>query len=66
MFEPGDRIEVTGVMDDPDPLPVGSRGTVMGVLNPGSIFEQVDVEWDSRRTLMLIPHDYRIVKKVVE
>jgi hypothetical protein len=51
----GDRVEVTGVMpNDPDPLPIGSRGTVRNVFDPGSRWEQVDVVWDNGRTLMLL------------
>lgn len=37
--------------DDPDPLPVGSTGTVVRV-NPST--NQADVDWDNGRQLMLL------------
>lgn len=54
----GDTIEITGVMSDPDPLPVGLRGTVIS-----ANAMQIGVEWANGRTLMLVPDDpYRIVR----
>ena len=54
----GDRVRVIGVMDDPDPLPVGLEGTVTYVTPASSSFQQYQVDWDeSRRSLMLLPHD---------
>lgn len=55
----GTRIEITGRMpDEPDPLPIGSTGTVTGG-NGG----QLHVQWDNGRTLMvLVGRDpYRVV-----
>ncbi|MFP1155382.1 DUF4314 domain-containing protein [Mycobacterium sherrisii] len=50
--QPGDRVQITGVMpSDPDPLPVGTTGTVMRVLDSA---KQADVEWDNGRTLLLL------------
>ncbi len=53
----GDRVELLAMPSDPDPIPVGSRGTVMAVSNHvtgGERWLQVDVAWDSGRTLMLV------------
>lgn len=47
---PGTRIRLTLMPDDPDPLPPGSLGTVTGG-NGAQMF----VEWDSGRSLILIP-----------
>lgn len=49
-----DRIRLLSMDNDPDPIPVGSTGTVESVTN-GSL-GQVRVKWDdSHRTLNLIP-----------
>ena len=48
--EPGTRIELTSMVDDPDPLPAGSQGTVTG--GNGA---QLYVKWDNGRSLMLLP-----------
>lgn len=56
---PGTRVELTGPMhDDPDPIPVGSRGTVTG--GNGS---QLFVAWDDGRTLKLLADEdpYRVL-----
>lgn len=47
-----------GLMDDPDPIPVGTEGTVTGVWGEGKM-EQIGVEWDIQpsRSLMLLPRD---------
>lgn len=47
----GTRVELVAMPDDPDPVPVGSRGTVVG----GFRGEQIWVDWDNGRSLMLIP-----------
>lgn len=54
----GDRVQITGLMDDPDPLPVGLRGTVnwLGAWT-GLYNQQIGVQWDDGRTLMLLPSD---------
>lgn len=58
----GSRVEITGLMNDPDPLPVGSRGTVVG--GNGS---QIWVRWDSGRSLMLLTADpYRVLSRKVK
>ncbi len=58
----GQRVKITGVMDDPDPLPVGLTGTVTAVTEFGhSIIvgagAQISVDWDNGRTLMLVDTD---------
>lgn len=53
----GDRIRITGVMDDPDPIPVGTEGIVKSV---NAIFNdgfQISVDWEIKRNLMLIEGD---------
>ena len=55
-MKPGDRIRLIE-MDDPDPVPVGSRGTVVAIYQH-SDWLQVDVDWDNGRGLMLtVPPD---------
>ncbi len=52
----GDRIRLLS-MDDPDPIPAGTIGTVVAVY-PQSDWTQVDVDWEGGRSLMLsIPPD---------
>lgn len=58
----GDRIRLIEMADDPDPIPVGSTGTVMGISHhddsDDELWHQIDVKWDSGRTLMLtLPPD---------
>lgn len=65
----GDRIVVVSLIDDPDPIPVGTTGTVTDVEGVGTPYEQVWVKWDGDqrvRTLMLIPEDYRHVRRIEE
>lgn len=53
----GDRIRLVSMTDDPDPIPVGTIGTVVGIY-PQHDWTQVDVDWVCGRTLMLsIPPD---------
>jgi hypothetical protein len=61
--EPGDRIELVSMPDDPDPIQVGSRGTVKAVSRHPS-WIQVSVDWDSGRKLMLTcpPDRFRLVR----
>ena len=52
----GDRIRLLS-MDDPDPIPAGTIGTVVAVY-PQNDWTQVDVDWEGGRSLMLsIPQD---------
>jgi hypothetical protein len=62
----GDRIALLSMPDDPDPIPPGTKGTVLDVQEIGSGEDrwfQVNVKWDDGRTLMLsVPPD-RIEKE---
>jgi hypothetical protein len=60
--EKGTRVRLVAMPDDPDPIPYGAEGTVIGGsegFGPSSLFasggQQVWVTWDSGRTLNLIP-----------
>ena len=60
----GNRIRLIAMPDDPDPLPTGELGTVVGVY-PHHDWTQIDVDWDCGRTLMLTipPDEIEIVGK---
>ena len=50
----GDRIRLVHMPDDPDPIPVGSEGTVVDVTD--GPLAQITVKWiGMNRTLALIP-----------
>ena len=54
--QPGDRIRLVAMPDDPGPIPAGSTGTVTAVRDCGSgpaAWFQVDVDRDNGRKLML-------------
>jgi hypothetical protein len=53
MVASGDRIRLIAMLDDPDPIPAGATGTVLAVTT--GRFAQIDVAWDSGRTLSLVP-----------
>jgi Domain of unknown function (DUF4314) len=54
----GDRVRITGVMDDPDPIPVGSEGTVDWVNTwTSELTRQIGVKWDNGRRLLLLDSD---------
>jgi len=55
----GDRIRLLHMPHDPDPVPMGTTGTVLGVFpQPALGFTQIHVHWDNGRTLMLcVPPD---------
>ena len=59
--QPGDRIRLIAMPDDPDPVPPGATGTITSVAKHGTgrdTWLQVEVGWDSGRKLMLtIPPD---------
>lgn len=63
-LKPGDRIELVKMVDDPDPIEPGTLGTVNFIVQLGTQ-QQVDVDWDDGRALMLIvpPDRYRILDK---
>ena len=52
----GDRIRLIAMPDEPDPVPAGTLGTVLGVcsFDGPDAFHQIDVAWDNGRTLMLV------------
>ncbi len=53
----GDHIRLISMPMDPDPIPVGSLGTVLRIHAHGD-WSQVEVAWDNGRTLMLtVPPD---------
>ena len=58
---PGDRIRLIAMPDDPNPVPIGSTGTVTFVKEHGSetrAWLQIGVDWDNGRRLMLsVPPD---------
>jgi len=60
--QPGDRIRLLAMTDDPDPIPLGTTGTVISVRQLGS-WSQVDVKWDNGRTLMLVvpPDQFEVI-----
>lgn len=56
---------MVGVMpNDPDPIPVGTEGTVTGGSEPSfNMAGQIWVEWDNGRSLILLTTDpYTIVR----
>lgn len=56
-MKPGDRIILEHMPNDPDPIPVGSTGTVESVTDLGP-WTQVTVDWDNGRSLHLtVPPD---------
>lgn len=55
-LEPGDRVELLSMPDDPHPVPVGTTGTVERVAHfdwPHP-YDQVSVRWDNGRSLALV------------
>lgn len=63
-FQPGDRIELVEMLNDPYPVPTGTQGTVEFcnyaplMLKQGMSEWQIGVKWDSGRTLSLcVPPD---------
>ena len=59
----GDRVAVTGTLDDPAPLTVGMTGTVYWIGNWRNEWtRQIGVRWDDGRQLMLLPGDpFRVI-----
>ena len=53
---PGDRIELVFMPNDPDPIAPGTQGTVTDIkeFNFGEWEVQISVDWDNGRTLMLV------------
>lgn len=61
----GDRVQIVGMMQDPNPLPVGLQGTVNWVNAwTSELTRQFGVRWDNGRSLGLIDIDpYTIITK---
>ncbi len=64
--QPGDRIRLIAMPDDPDPIEAGQTGTVVSVRrhdDTQGTWHQIDVAWDNGRTLMLVspPDRFEIV-----
>jgi hypothetical protein len=61
----GSRVEITGTMpNDPDPLPIGTQGTVTGGYESA---RQIFVDWDNGRSLILLTSDpYRVISGPTE
>jgi len=65
----GDRIRITGQMDDPNPVPVNTEGTVTWVNTwENVLMEQFSVKWDGGiSNLMCIGSDpYEIIGRCSE
>lgn len=62
----GDRVEMVGVMNDPDPLPVGLKGTVDEAF-PN--LNQIWVDWDeddegrTRSLILLFTDPFRVLSQ---
>ena len=59
----GDRIKLTKMENDPNPIAPGTQGTVLDVNQLGDE-AQIKVKWDNGRGLMLsYPHDkFEVIK----
>lgn len=60
-FVEGQRIELLAMPDDPDPIPVGTRGLILNVtrgFRPGEIV--LSVRWDNGRSLNVITPPDRV------
>lgn len=59
----GDRVVVTGILDDPAPLAAGMTGTVLRVGSwTTELTRQIAVQWDDGRRLLLFPGDqFRVI-----
>ena len=58
----GDRIRLVHMVDDPDPIPAGTMGTVTEI-HIHSDWTQIEVSWDNDRMLMLAspPDKFEII-----
>ena len=57
----GDRIRLLQLIDDPDPIPVGTMGVVTEI-HVHSDWAQIEVDWDNGRRLMLVSPPDRCVR----
>lgn len=62
--QPGQRIELVKMAEDPAPIPIGTQGVVTEVKHLGSGMFQVKVNWDIQRSLMLVipPDEIKVVQ----
>lgn len=61
----GDRVRITGAMpEEPNPLPVGTEGTVTWVGQwISDLTRQVGVDWDNGSRLLLLGSDpYQVLR----
>lgn len=56
-LKPGDRIRLIEMVDDPNPVPVGTEGTVTFVTDLKLGFYQIGVNWDNGNTLSMAEID---------
>ena len=61
----GDRIRLIQMVDDPDPIPAGTIGTVTEI-HIHSDWTQIEVSWENGRKLMLVspPDKFEIIDRV--
>jgi hypothetical protein len=59
----GDRIRLVHMVDDPDPIPAGTMGTVTEI-HIHSDWAQIEVSWENGRALMLVspPDKFEIIE----
>jgi len=59
--KPGNRVRLVFMPSDPDPIQPGALGTVVAVV--GGDYPQIQVEWDSGRSLALLPgvDDFEVI-----
>ena len=67
----GDRIRLISMPDDPNPIPVGTEGTVRLTNDidwAGDKYTQVSVSWDNGRSLCLVmpPDQVEVINERVE
>lgn len=67
-LRPGDRIRLMAMRNDPDPIQLGTVGSVVGsrrYSTSGTVWFQIDVAWDNGRTLMLVypPDEFEIIER---
>ena len=66
LLRPGTRIRLVAMEDDPDPIPVGTKGTIRGSSEHKfvrDLWHQIDVDWDNGRQLMLVspPDEFEVL-----
>jgi hypothetical protein len=65
-YKVGDRVKLISMNDDPDPIPMGTKGTVIFAhdvsFSTTEKFYQIGVDWDNGRTLMVVVPPDRIMR----